>query len=51
MNFKQKIKERGLIQKWVAKQIEIDPVLLNYYLNDVRPMPQHIADKLKSILK
>jgi len=50
MNFKEKIEERGLKKMWVANKIGISAVLLSYYLNDTRPMPDHIDQRLKEIL-
>ncbi len=50
MNYKEMIKEKGLMIKWVAKQIGISNVLLSYYLNNARPMPLHIEEKLKAFL-
>lgn len=50
MDFLQKIKERGLLKKWIAKKIGISNVLLSYYLNGTRPMPEHIERKLKELL-
>jgi predicted transcriptional regulator len=50
MDFHQKIKERGLLKKWIAKKIGISNVLLSYYLNGTRPMPEHIERKLKELL-
>ena len=50
MDFQQKIKEKGLLKKWIAKKIGISNVLLSYYLNGTRPMPEHIEKKLKELL-
>ena len=50
MDFNKKIKEKGLKKSWVAKQIGISNVLLSYYLNGTRPMPEHIEIKLKNEL-
>ena len=51
MDFNEKIKEKGLKKKWVAKKIGISHILLSYYLNNVRPTPSHIEDKLKEVLR
>lgn len=51
MDYKEKIKEKGLVIKWVAKQVGISNVLLSYYLNNTRPMPTHIESKLKTLLQ
>lgn len=49
MDFKQEIKDRGLKITWVAEKIGITRSLLSQYLNDLRPMPIHIGDKLKQL--
>jgi predicted transcriptional regulator len=51
MDFKEKIKDKGLKKKWVAKEIGISSVLFSYYLNKARPMPMHIEERLKTLLK
>ena len=51
MDYKIAIKEKGLMIKWVAAQLGISNVTLSYFLNNTRPMPQDIEDKLKEILK
>ena len=51
MNFKNRIKEKGLKKNWIAKQIGISFVLFSQYLNGSRNMPIHIEDKLKEVLK
>ena len=50
MDYNEKIKEKGLKKSWIANKIGISNVLLSYYLNDTRPMPEHISDKLKEVL-
>jgi len=37
-----KINEKGLKHKWIAEQIGINPVLLSYYLNEARAMPEEL---------
>lgn len=51
MNYKEKIRSKGLKFKWVAEQIGISNVLLSWYLNGVRQMPLHIEEKIKEIIK
>lgn len=51
MNYKEKIKEKGLLMKWVAKQVPVHHVLLSYYINNARPMPERVENRLKEILK
>ena len=50
MNYHERIKEKGLMKSWIAKQIGISNVLFSYYLNGTRPMPEHIERKLKEVL-
>jgi transcriptional regulator with XRE-family HTH domain len=50
MDYKQRIKDRGLKINWVAEQIGIGRSLLSQYLNGLRNMPDHIESKLKVIL-
>lgn len=50
MDYNERIKEKGLKKIWVANKIGISNVLLSYYINKTRPMPEHIEKKLKSIL-
>jgi len=50
MKYKKLIKERGLIITWVAKQIGVNRSLLSMYINDLRPMPEDVEDKLKELL-
>ena len=51
MNYKDQIKDIGLTLQKVAEKIGISNVLLSYYLNDVRPMPEHIENKLRELIK
>lgn len=50
MNFKKKIKDKGYRISFVARQIGISDVLMSYYLNKTRPMPEHIKEKIQSFL-
>ena len=50
MDFNKQIQDKGLKKSWIAKQIGISNVLLSYYLNGTRPMPEHIERKLKEVL-
>lgn len=50
MDFKKTIKEKGLKINWLADQLEINRVLLSYYLNGTRTMPEDIKNGLRSIL-
>jgi hypothetical protein len=49
--YNERIKKSGKKKKWIAEQIGISSVLLSYYLNGTRPMPEHIKSKLKEILQ
>ena len=46
---KQRIKEKGLLQTYVAKTLGINPSLLSMYLNEHRPCPVEVK-KLLTIL-
>jgi hypothetical protein len=51
MDFKKAIKERGLKINWLASQLEINRVLLSYYLNGTRSMPDNVKSGLKNLLR
>lgn len=46
MDLKKQIKEKGYRIGFIAETIGISNVLLSYYLNKVRPMPEHIKDRI-----
>jgi len=50
MLFNEKIKEKGLQKKWIAKQLSISPTALSFYLTGTRPIPSSIEIKLKQLL-
>ena len=50
MDYKEKIKEKGLKIIWISEQIGITRSLLSQYINGLRDMPEHIDKKLKEIL-
>ena len=50
MNWKEKIQEKGLKIKWIADKIGISNVMLSYYINNTRPMPDDIEKQLNLIL-
>lgn len=50
MKYKKKIQDKGLKITWIAGKIGITRSLLSQYLNDAKPMPIHIEEKLKDIL-
>lgn len=51
MDFQKTIKDKGIKKYFLAKQLGISNVLLSYYLNETRPMPEHISVKLKGLLR
>jgi len=51
MILKQRIRDKGLRQNWIAEQIGINANTLRAYLNDLRPMPQNISDKIKELIE
>lgn len=50
MKLKEQILKRGLKIKWVAEQIGISNNLLCQYLNEKRPMPFRIEERIKKVL-
>lgn len=50
MNYKKQIKQTGVSCKKIAEKLGISHVMLSHYLNS-RPMPTHIEDELKKILR
>ena len=42
-----RIKDSGLKKKWLAEKCGVSDVLLSYYLNGSRTMPDHVESKLK----
>ena len=51
MYLKERIKSKGLKQKWIAEQIGVNPITFNAYLNDLRVMPQDISDKVRKLIE
>lgn len=51
MDFNKVIKEKGLKKRWIATKIGISNVVLSYYLNGTRPIPETVEKKLKEILE
>lgn len=49
MDFKKAIEDNGIKQKWVAKKIGISHVVLNYYLNGTREMPESVRENLMTL--
>lgn len=50
MDFKKKIKEKGLKQRWIADQIGISPQMLSMFLNNDRSIPEEKEKMLKGLL-
>lgn len=50
MDYNKRIKKSGMKKTWIASQIGISNVLLSYYINGTRPMPDVIQKKLKAVL-
>ena len=50
MDLKEQIREKGYRIGFVADTIGISAVLMSYYLNNVRPMPDHIKKKILAFL-
>jgi len=51
ITIKKRIEERGIKKKFIAKEIGISDVLLSYYLNEKRKMPEHIKARIRGFLK
>lgn len=51
MNYKKRIKERGLKIIWIADKLGISQPLLSMYLSGDRTMSEEIESKLKDILR
>lgn len=51
MDFKNRIKEKGLKIVWLADKLGISQPLLSMYLSGDRNMSQETEDKLKELLQ
>jgi len=51
MDYKEKVSQSGRSVTWLAKQVGISRVLLSYYINKSRSMPEHISKQLDPLLK
>lgn len=49
--YQELIKQKGLKQDWVAKEIGVHFVSLSIYLNEKKEMPVSVQKKLKKLLK
>lgn len=50
MNYRNKIKQKGLKLTWIAKQISVSRPTLSAYLNETRTMPIDVEARLKALL-
>lgn len=50
VTLKERIREKGLKQSWVAHKIGVHPITFNAYLNGFRDMPQNVSDKVKELI-
>jgi predicted transcriptional regulator len=46
MDFKTVIEDKGLLKSYVAKKIGISNVRLSQYINNRRPMPNDVKERL-----
>ena len=51
MVIKDKIEERGIKRKWLAKKLNISETALSFFLNGQRPMPERVELELKKLLQ
>jgi predicted transcriptional regulator len=51
MEYKKKIKEKGIKQRWLAKKLAVSEQLFSFYLSGTRTMPDNVEKQLKEILK
>ena len=51
MDFRKRIKEKGLKIIWIAEKLGISQPLLSMYLSGDRNMSEETEDRLKEILK
>ena len=51
MKLKEKIKERGIKQSWVAEQIGVSKSLLHHYLSGYTNMPEQVERMILDLLK
>lgn len=51
MNYKTKIKQKGLKVNWIAQQLTLSRPTLSAYLNGTRAMPYDVEQRLKTLIK
>jgi hypothetical protein len=52
MDLKERIKEKGIKQVWIAKKVGMSKSLFHHYLNNYKNMafPQEVESKIKDLL-
>jgi len=51
MKLKEQIKDKGIKFKWLANKLGVKQPELSMWLNEVRPMPEHIERQIKLLIK
>lgn len=51
MELKERIREKGLKQGWIARKIGVNVNTFRSYLNGFREMPQEVSDKVKTLIE
>lgn len=51
IEIKKQILDLGLKQIWLAEKLEVSPAILNYWLQETRPIPDDKKKELKAIIK
>ena len=49
MDLKERIKNAGLKNSKIAEKLGVNPVVLSYWLNGTRPMPDDAKERIKRI--
>lgn len=49
-DIKNKIEEKGLKHRWIARKLDIHYSSLSQYLNDFRPMPDEVKARLLKVI-
>jgi len=47
---KQRIRDKGLKQSWVADKIGVNISTFYAYMNGERNLPQHVSDSIKELI-
>jgi len=51
MKLKEQIVAKGIKFKWLSDKLGVKQPELSMWLNDVRPMPEHIERQIKLLIK